>query len=300
MENEEMTTVELWDLIPQVAGQRRAEVMVALANKLTYRNRKDALALCLSAVEIYESLGEKAPITEQAEAYVALANVYEKLEQYEQAIPALSKGLELLRVTGFEFEDDLLRKLAEYHGNVGNWQEALNYQLEAVNFNELVGDEEFLAISYRNAADCLVELERLAEALVHYTTAVEIFRKLKQLDEIGNCYQKMAEINLTLGNVIEAIALGEKSLNVAFFNFHSESPARTHLLMMRAYMAQGDLEKAGQYLVDAQGLAQYTGDKNWDLIAEVEQERINHMKASGFDAEEAQARLLTIREMIGG
>ena len=41
----EYTVEELWDLIPRTSGKVRADVMILLANKLTYRSKHDALSL---------------------------------------------------------------------------------------------------------------------------------------------------------------------------------------------------------------------------------------------------------------
>jgi hypothetical protein len=70
--------------------------------------------------------------------------------------------------------------------------------------------------------------------------------------------------------------------------------------MTKAFLAQGDLEASGEHLMNAKALANYTSEKNWRLIAEVEQTRISHLKAGGFtdSAEEAEVRLSTLRELV--
>jgi hypothetical protein len=47
-------------------------------------------------------------------------------------------------------------------------------------------------------------------------------------------------------------------------------------------------------------LANYSSEKNWKLIAEVEQTRISHLKAGGFtdSAAEAEVRLENLRELV--
>ena len=70
--------------------------------------------------------------------------------------------------------------------------------------------------------------------------------------------------------------------------------------MTKAFLAQGDLEASGEHLMNAKALANYTSEKNWKLIAEVEQARISHLKAGGFtdSAAEAEVRLETLRELV--
>jgi tetratricopeptide (TPR) repeat protein len=183
---------------------------------------------------------------------------------------------------------------------VGNWQAALECQLEAVRLNEIEGDQKFLGLSYQNAGNCLGELGKFAEAIENHKKAVTIYTEAQELDEVGSCFEKIAEFSLELGEYVEAIAYGQRALNLSFFQYGDESLAKTHLIMTKAFLAQGDLERSGQHLVDAKALANYTSEKNWKLIAEVEQTRISHLKAGGFadDAEEAEVRLRTLRELV--
>jgi tetratricopeptide (TPR) repeat protein len=185
-------------------------------------------------------------------------------------------------------------------GKVGNWQSALESQLEAVRLNEIEGDQKFLALSFQNAGNCLGELGKHTEAISYYEKAVAIYTEIQDLEEVGNCFEKLAEFNLELGQNIEAISYGQRALNLSFYQYQGESLAKTYLILTKAFLAQGDLETSGRHLVDAQALANYSSEKNWKLIAEVEQTRISHLKAGGFtdSAAEAEVRLETLRELV--
>ena len=291
-EEAEYTAEELWDLIP--------DVMMSLAKKVTYRSKHDALALMESAREIYEDPASEALISDKANAYLGLAYAYDQLEQVPEALVEMAKAVELHRLDGFSFQDDLLRAQAEMFSKVGNWQSALECQLEAVRLNEIEGDQKFLGLSFQNAANCLGELGKFAEAIENYKKAVAIYTEAQELDDVSSCFEKIAEFSLELGEFAEAVAYGQRALNLLFFQHGNESQAKTHLIMAKAYLAQGDLAASGEHLVDAQGLANYTSEKNWKLIAEVEQARISHLKAGGFadSAAEAEVRLRTLRELV--
>ncbi len=299
-EEAEYTAEELWDLIPRTSGKVRADVMMSLAKKVTYRSKHDALALMESAREIYEDPASEALISDKANAYLGLAYAYDQLEQVPEALVEMAKAVELHRLDGFSFQDDLLRAQAEMFSKVGNWQSALECQLEAVRLNEIEGDQKFLGLSFQNAANCLGELGKFAEAIENYKKAVAIYTEAQELDDVSSCFEKIAEFSLELGEFAEAVAYGQRALNLLFFQHGNESQAKTHLIMAKAYLAQGDLAASGEHLVDAQGLANYTSEKNWKLIAEVEQARISHLKAGGFTdaADEAEVRLRTLRELV--
>ena len=299
-EEVEYTAEELWDLIPRTSGKVRADVMMSLAKKVTYRSKHDSLALMEAAKEIYEDPANGALISDKANVYLGLAYAYDQLEQVPEALIEMAKAIELYRLDGFSFQDDLLRAQAEMFSKVGNWQAALECQLEAVRLNEIEGDEKFLGLSFQNAANCLGELGQFAQAIEYHKKAVAIYTEIQDLEEVGNCFQKLAEFSFEIGENIEAIAYGERALNLSSYIYQRESQAQTHLILTKAFLANGDLDTSGQHLMDAQALANYADEKNWKLIAEVEQTRINHLRASGLadSAVEAEARLETLRELV--
>jgi tetratricopeptide (TPR) repeat protein len=299
-EEVEYTAEELWDLIPRTSGKVRADVMMSLAKKVTYRSKHDSLSLMEAAKEIYEDPASEALISVKANAYLELANSLNQLERVPEALVEMAKAIELYRLDGFSFQDDLLRNQAEMFSKVGNWQAALECQLEAVRLNEIEGDEKFLGLSFQNAGNCLGELGQFAQAIEYHKKAVAIYTEIQDLEEVGNCFQKLAEFSFEIGENIEAIAYGERALNLSSYIYQRESQAQTHLILTKAFLANGDLDTSGQHLMDAQALANYADEKNWKLIAAVEQTRINHLRASGFpdSAVEAEAQLEKLRELV--
>ena len=119
--------------------------------------------------------------------------------------------------------------------------------------------------------------------------------------EVGECDLHIAEANFESGNTIEAIAAGRKAVDVAWFTYGDDIHARSHIVLIKAYLALGELEAAVPHLVDAQALVNFTTDKDWELVIEVEQLRADHMKAGGLEADttEIDRRLATIREILG-
>ena len=291
----------MWQMLPQTTGEARADVLLALCKEACNRSGEEALALSQTALEIYESLGAAIAGADLANANLAVATALKKLNRTQEAGIELAKAVAFHREDHFAFLDDLLRMQASWYGELGEWQSALECQIEAIALNEIDGDEEFLALSLKNAADCYWNLAQYQDAKTEYERAVPIFKELKLVDDVGYCYRKIAESNFELGNMIDAIAFGKKAADIAFFGSASEPHARAHLVLVKAHIALGDLEAATPHLVDAQALANFTLDRNWELVVEVEQERANHMKAGGFEADAIviEARLSTIRETLG-
>jgi tetratricopeptide (TPR) repeat protein len=167
--------------------------------------------------------------------------------------------------------------------------------------DEIEEGPELLAQSLFNVGVAYSHLGNYPEAVNQYRQAREIFKEEKMVGEVGECDLHIAEANFESGNTIEAIAAGRKAVDVAWFTYGDDIHARSHIVLIKAYLALGEFEAAVPHLVDAQALVNFTTDKDWELVVEVEQLRADHMKAGGFvaDTTEIDRRLATIREILG-
>jgi tetratricopeptide (TPR) repeat protein len=166
---------------------------------------------------------------------------------------------------------------------------------------EIEEGPELLAQSLFNVGVAYSHLGNYPEAIKQYLEAREIYREEKMVTEVGRCDLQIAEANFESGNIIEAIAAGKKAVDVAWFTYGDNMHARSRIVLIKAYLALGELEAATPHLVDAQALVNYTDKKDWELVVEVEQLRADHMKAGGLEADtiEIERRLATIREILG-
>ncbi len=166
---------------------------------------------------------------------------------------------------------------------------------------EIEEGPELLAQSLFNVGVAYNHLGNYPEAINQWQQAREIYKEEKMVTEVGQCDLHIAEANFESGNTIEAIAAGKKAVDVAWFTYGDDMHARSHLVLIKAYLAIGELEAAVPHLVDAQALVNFTDKKDWELVVEVEQLRADHMKAGGLEAEtvEIERRLATIREILG-
>jgi tetratricopeptide (TPR) repeat protein len=166
---------------------------------------------------------------------------------------------------------------------------------------EIEEGPELLAQSLFNVGVAYRHLGNYPEAIKQFYEAREIYKEEKMVTEVGQCDLNIAESNFAAGNTIEAIAAGKKAVDVAWFTYGDDMHARSHIVLIKAYLALGELEVAVRHLVDAQALVNFTTDKDWELVVEVEQLRADHMKAGGLEADtvEIERRLATIREILG-
>ena len=302
IEGEELSEKEMWEALPTSSGQEKAELLIKLAHQATHRgSSEEALALAETAREIYEEMGATAADAALADAYVGIGHSLRKLHREEDAVKAIASAVDIYRRDQYPFVDDLLRTQAGWYGDIGDWQSALNCYQEAVVLNEVDGNQEWLARSLFSAGWCLIRLDQFADAYSNFRRARDIFKSLGMIEQVGWCDERSAHCAYKLGDYLEAATLGSVAQNVAFFCQNTKFHANAHLVLARAHIALGDYEKASNHIVDAQALAGFTDDKDWQLIVDIEQERANHCRVQGMEdsAREIEARLATIRDVLG-
>ena len=292
----------MWEALPGSDGQEKAELLIQLAHQATHRgSSEEALALAETAREIYESMGATAADAALADAYVGIGHSLRKLHREEDALKAIGKAVDIYRRDQYPYIDDLLRTQARWFAELEDWTSALECYKEAVVLNEVEGNQKWLAKSLFSAGWCLIELNQYVDAQANFRKARIIFKSLGMIEQVGWCDERTAHCAYRLGDYVEAAALGSLAQNVAFFCNNSKFHANAHLVLARAHIGLGDYEKAGSHIVDAQALAGFTDDKDWQLIVDIEQERANHCRVQGMEdsALEIEARLVTIRDILG-
>lgn len=292
----------MWEELPRVSGQEKAELLIKLAQEATHRgSSEEALALAESARDIYESMGAVVANADLANAYVGIGNSLKKLHREEDAVKAIASAVDIYKRDHYPFVDDLLRTQAIWHSEMGDWTSALACHSEAVTFNEIDGNQEWLAKSLFNVAVSLLHLENYRESQDNFRRAREIFKSLGMIEQVGWSDERSAHCAVQLGEYVEAASRGAIALDVAFFTTNRNFQTRAHLVLARAFIGLGEYEKAGNHIVDAQALATWSDEKDWQLIVDVEQERANHCRVQGMEdpALEIEARLATVRDILG-
>ena len=216
IEENPMTEKQMWDALPHVQGEEKAELLLALCRRATYRNAGDeALALAESAKEIYDSLGGIAANADLAEAYTGIGYSLKQLNKTAEAAQTLEKAVEIHRQDHFPFVDDLLRTQAIWYSESGDWESTLRCHQEAVTVNEVDGNQEWLARSLFNVGVTLQFLDRYSEAIEKFKSARDIFKGMKMVIEVGMCDEKIAESYVEVGNGELALEAAKKADDIA-------------------------------------------------------------------------------------
>ena len=302
IEDRELNEKELWEVLPTRDGQERAEVLLALSKQAGFRgSNEEALALAETAHEIYKSLGASVADADIANAFTGISYSLRKLNKTEEAVKVLNKAVEIYRGDHFPFVDDLLRTQAIWYSEIGQWEKTLDCHLEATRVNEIDGNQEWLANSQFNVGVAYGHLGNFPEAINQYKLAREIFKSLKMVPEVGRCDEALSEAHVELGNWEAAIEVGNKALDVARTIDWSDRLTWIYYILGKARILAKDYEQAEVNLADACLLAKRTEAIDWKLVVAIEEEtaKLLRLQDRKIDADAIEARLATIREILG-
>jgi tetratricopeptide (TPR) repeat protein len=301
IEEKDPSEKELWQQLPQTDGEERAEVLLQLAQQATYRGAGDeALALAETASEIYESLGARAANADIANAYTGISYSLKELRRTEAAVNVLGKAVDIYRKDHYPFVDDLLRTQAIWYGELGDWQNNLNCQLEAVRVNEIDGNHEWLSKSLYNVAVAYGQLKNYPEAITTYRRARELFKEQKAVVEVARCDEALAEVLIESKEGADALLHIGRALDVAQTLNNDVRITWCLYIKGEALSLLEQWDEAEEVLASAR----FTADRletDWNLLLGIETAQAALYRATGRAelAADIEGRLATVREILG-
>ena len=301
IEEKDPSEKELWQQLPQTDGEERAEVLLQLAQQATYRGAgEEALALAETASEIYESLGARAANADIANAYTGISYSLKELRRTEDAVNVLGKAVDIYRKDHYPFVDDLLRTQAIWYGELGDWQNNLNCQLEAVRVNEIDGNHEWLSKSLYNVAVAYGQLKNYPEAITTYRRARELFKEQKAVVEVARCDEALAEVLIESKEGADALLHIGRALDVAQTLNNDVRITWCLYIKGEALSLLEQWDEAEEVLASAR----FTSDRletDWNLLLGIETAQATLYRATGRAelAADIEGRLATVREILG-
>jgi len=297
--NRETEDQQLWKQLPHTEGEERAELLIELAQQAIYRSSgSEALALAEEAHEIYKAMGAKASSIAMANAITGIGYSLKQLNRVDEATKVLEGAIDLLRDSGHPFMVDTLRTKATWHGELGNWNAALECYSEAARINEVDGSREFLARDIFSIAHCFHQLGKWQEVISSALRARELFKEEKMVFEISWCDLNIADSHAELGDGEAAIAWGRRANDIGTLRKDNEMICKSSYVMARGHMILGQFADAENLLLAAQDLVAKSSD--FAQITKVEKALISVYRSTERDAEadEAERRLGTLQEIV--
>ena len=299
--DEILTEEMLWDRIPEVTGEERADTYYELSARIFARGQYDeALALAETARDIYSELGAAISSDGLAQAYSAIGYNLNQLKRMDEAATAMSKAVEILRENKSPVALELACTLGEWWYSSKNYEKVIETMYECAQ-EHLVDGNTIGAANDMHLIGCAQrELKNYAEAIICFQEARAAFKREKEVLHVARCDQKIASCYIELGDGEAALEAARKAIDV-FDTAHDHRRETFALLEYgKAEILLGKLEEG---LATLDGVLQITTEedgKDFEFIVDIESRMAAVMRQLGRieEADEVERRLATIREIL--
>jgi len=299
---DELVTEEmLWDRIPQVQGQERADTFYELSARIFARGQYDeALALAETARDIYSELGTAAPSEGLAQAYSAIGYNLNQLKRMDEAATAMSKAVAILRENKSPIALELACTLGEWYYSSKNYEKVIETMYECSQ-EHLVDGNTIGAANDMHLIGCAQrELKNYPEAVICFIEARKMFKEEKEVIHVARCDQKIASCYNEMNE-------GEKALEAARRSIDVFETAHDHRRETFASFEYGKAEillgKLEDGLATLDNVLQIVADdepKDFEFILDIESRMATVMRQLGriAEADEVERRLASVRESL--
>ncbi|NBU57365.1 MAG: tetratricopeptide repeat protein [Actinobacteria bacterium] len=299
---EELVTEEmLWDRIPEVQGEERANTFYELSARIFARGQYDeALALAETARDIFSELGTAAQSEGLAQAYSAIGYNLNQLKRMDEAATAMSKAVAILRENKSPIALELACTLGEWWYSSKNYEKVIETMYECSQ-EHLVDDNTIGAANDMHLIGCAQrELKNYTEAIICFQEARKMFKIEKEVIHIARCDQKIASCYNELGDGEKAIEAARKSIDV-FETAHDHRRETFALFEFgRAEILLGKLEDGLSTLDEVLQIVADDEPKDFEFIIDIETRMATVMRQLGRmdEADEVERRLAAVREAL--
>jgi tetratricopeptide (TPR) repeat protein len=300
-DDEILTEEMLWDRIPEVTGEERADTYYELSARIFARGQYDeALALAETARDIYSELGATISSDGLAQAYSAIGYNLNQLKRMDEAATAMSKAVEILRENKSPVALELACTLGEWWYSSKNFEKVIETMYECAQ-EHLVDGNNIGAANDMHLIGCAQrELKNYSEAIICFNEARAAFKAEKEVLHVARCDQKIASCYVELGDGEAALEAARKAIDV--FDTAHDHRRETFALFeyAKAEILLGKLEDGLSTLDTVLQITADDDSKDFEFIIDIESRMANVMRLLGRipEAEEIERRLETVREIL--
>jgi tetratricopeptide (TPR) repeat protein len=297
---DELVTEEmLWDRIPEVHGEERANTYYELSARIFARGQYDeALALAETARDIFSELGSAAP--SEGLAHSAIGYNLNQLKRMDEAATAMSKAVSILRENKSPIALELACTLGEWWYASKNYEKVIETMYECSQ-EHLVDGNTIGAANDMHLIGCAQrELKNYAEAIICFQEARKMFKLEKEVIHVARCDQKIASCYVELGDGEKAIEAARKAIDV-FETAHDHRRETFALFEFgKAEILLGKLEDGLSTLDGVLQIVAEDEPKDFEFIIDIEERMASVMRQLGRidEAIEVERRLQSVRDAL--
>jgi tetratricopeptide (TPR) repeat protein len=300
--DEILTEEMLWDRIPEVSGEERADTYYELSARIFARGQYDeALALAETARDIYSELGAGVSNEGLAQAYSAIGYNLNQLKRMDEAATAMSKAVEILRENKSPIALELACTLGEWWYSSKNYEKVIETMYECAQEHIVDGNNIGSANDMHLIGCAQRELKNYEEAIICFQEARATFKAEREVLHVARCDQKIASCYNEIGDGEKALEAARKAIDV--FETGHDHRRETFALYEygRAEILLGKLDDGLATLDNVLQIAADEDAKDFEFLIEIESRMATVMRQLGrvTDADEIDRRLASVRESLG-
>jgi len=299
--DEILTEEMLWDRIPEVSGEERADTYYELSARIFARGQYDeALALAETARDIYSELGASANSEGLAQAYSAIGYNLNQLKRMDEAATAMSKAVELLRENKSPIALELACTLGEWWYSSKNYEKVIEIMYECAQ-EHLVDGNNISAANDMHLIGCAHrELKNYQEAIICFQEARATFKTEKEVLHIARCDQKIASCYNELGDGEKALQSARKAMDVFETAHDHRRETFAQYEIGRAEILLGKLEEGLLTLDNVLQICAEEDVKDFEFLIEIEGRMATVMRQLGriTEADEVERRITSVKEAL--
>jgi tetratricopeptide (TPR) repeat protein len=300
-DDEILTEEMLWDRIPEVSGEERADTYYELSARIFARGQYDeALALAETARDIYSDLGAEVSSDGLAQAYSAIGYNLNQLKRMDEAASAMSKAVEILRENKSPIALELACTLGEWWYSSKNYEKVIETMYECAQEHIVDGNNIGAANDMHLIGCAQRELKNYQEAIICFLEARATFKAEKEVLHVARCDQKIASCYNELGDGEKALEAARKAIDV--FETGHDHRRETFALYEfgRAEILLGKLEDGLSTLDNVLQITADEDSKDFEFIIEIETQMAVVMRELGRteEADEVERRLASVKEAM--
>jgi tetratricopeptide (TPR) repeat protein len=302
MEQFDQREKELWTKVSTGEGEEKARALMELGHDAFHKgNHVDALAMCETALQVYESMGTLASTVEIGNVYQRIGWSLRALERFEEAAQAAHRAAKLYKEYGIPELFRALNEEGDYWYAAENWEKSLEIYLQALTEVNPDRSDIDLAYTHGNCGFAFARLKDWQASATHFIAAREYFRKIKNPVQVAFCDEEISMAYFKLGNGLEALIYAQKALD-----FAESAQAIYRLIYANGRMGLakkllGEYETALDHFETSLGYLRSEREPYWPALIGIQHHIADIYELQGLfqDATEIRRRLIVLEETIG-
>lgn len=185
-----------------------------------------------------------------------LGRSYERLGNFRDALQHWMDALDLSREVGdIESEGRLLSSIATIHTKMHDPEKAIEYEKQSIEKKRFTADSLGIAISLNNIGSNYMDLEQYRQALKEVHKSLVLHKRLNDASGKVYNYATLSEIHQKIGQLDSALNYAQASLEVSYQLDDPYEIAYGHNDLGRVLIGMRQFTRALQHLRTAQKLA---------------------------------------------